>query len=327
MHSKLTLLFSFMFLSPSLLWVANAQANNDKHEPITSNVNEEATFVNLALANIDNGAPYPISTIILAQADTVPSSSVTEKVDAVTSQPTPPPPVHNFSANVTLISQYLYRGLTQSNGRPALQGGIDYNHTSGLYAGIWASSITWIRDSGGYPDASANIELDVYGGLKRSLNSYPDFSYDVGFLRYEYPGHYATGAIKPNTNEIYGALSWKWLTAKYSHSLGNTFGTGDAKGTNYIDLTAAIPVRDDLMLTLHAGRQKFKGQANPATSSNDSLFSYSDYRAELAKSFDNNWQVGIGASFTNAKDAGYLYGNINKNIGKNTGYIFVKKTF
>jgi uncharacterized protein (TIGR02001 family) len=142
-------------------------------------------------------------------------------------------------------------------------------------------------------------------------------------LHYDYPGSYPAGKVKAHTNELYGALNWKWISAKYSYSLGDTFGTGDAKGTYYADLTAAIPVRKDFTLTLHAGRQSYKSK----NGADNSIYSYSDYRIELAKSYENNWQFGIGATNTTAKDVGYNYVNINKNIGRATGYIFAKKTF
>lgn len=61
---------------------------------------------------------------------------------------------HTFTGNLTLASEYLYRGIAQTRGRPALQGGFDYAHASGLYAGLWGSNISWIND--GTPGASAS---------------------------------------------------------------------------------------------------------------------------------------------------------------------------
>ena len=95
-----------------------------------------------------------------------------------------PAPEHTFTGNVTLASEYLYRGIAQTRGKPAIQGGFDYAHSSGLYAGLWASSITWIGDA--VASASAGIEVDVYGGYKGSITE--DFGYDIGVLTYNYPG-------------------------------------------------------------------------------------------------------------------------------------------
>src|SRR5437762_3247023 len=59
-----------------------------------------------------------------------------------------PQPEHTITGNVGLFSQYIFRGLTQTNENPALQGGFDYAHISGLYAGVWGSNISWISDFG-----------------------------------------------------------------------------------------------------------------------------------------------------------------------------------
>ena len=58
-------------------------------------------------------------------------------------------PASDFTAsyNVGLFSQYIFRGLTQTNNKPALQGGFDVNHKSGLYIGGWASNVSWLRDN------------------------------------------------------------------------------------------------------------------------------------------------------------------------------------
>ena len=67
-----------------------------------------------------------------------------------------------LSANVTLASQYRYRGLMQTNNKPAIQGGFDLAHSSGLYLGNWNSSISWLGDSNSA--VSAPVEMDFYGG-------------------------------------------------------------------------------------------------------------------------------------------------------------------
>ncbi len=224
-----------------------------------------------------------------------------------------PAPDHTFAYNVALSSQYLYRGLSQSNYRPALSAGVDYTHASGFYAGVWASSITWLRDFGA---SSSRVEVDTYLGYKQTVG---DFTYDIGFLRYNYPGSVTTGFTRPDTNEIYVAGTFKEYTLKYSHGLSNVFGTADSKNTSYIDLTAAWPVADGLTLTAHVGRQGFKGPAK-------SDASYTDWKLELAKDFGGGISGTIGYSGTNADDV--FYKPATKSfIGKDTGYIFVKYSF
>ena len=84
---------------------------------------------------------------------------------------------HQFSANLTLVSDYLYRGISQTNGHPAMQGGFDYAHKStGLYAGLWTSNI----------DFAESLEIDIYGGISGELAN--GFGWDIGGLYYLYPG-------------------------------------------------------------------------------------------------------------------------------------------
>src|ERR1700674_724106 len=73
-------------------------------------------------------------------------------------------PDNAFTASVALHSEYLFRGLTQTNRRPTLQGGFDYAHSSGFYAGVWASNISWISDAA--PGVSASPESGFYSATK-----------------------------------------------------------------------------------------------------------------------------------------------------------------
>ena len=90
------------------------------------------------------------------------------------------PEVSPITANVTVVNDYRYRGISQSNSKPAIQGGFDYAHESGFYIGNWNSSISWIGDqygnNGGYTgkgntgsSVSGPIEMDFYGGIKKEL--------------------------------------------------------------------------------------------------------------------------------------------------------------
>ena len=103
---------------------------------------------------------------------------------AVMAQAKAPESPHTFTGNVGLFNQYIFRGLTQTDGKPALQGGFDYVHASGFYAGVWGSNISWMTDAS-YAGGSYAIELGTYLGFKMPVG---DFTFDVGFLRYNYPG-------------------------------------------------------------------------------------------------------------------------------------------
>lgn len=217
---------------------------------------------------------------------------------------------HTFTGNVTLASEYLYRGIAQTRGKPALQGGFDYAHSSGLYAGIWGSNISWIGDA--TAGASASLEVDIYGGYKGAITD--DLGFDVGVLTYNYPGSgKPSGNAKPDTTEIYGALSWKWLTVKYSRSTGSLFGwtqpDGDkTKGSGYLELNAAYDMGDGWGISGHVGHQKVKGFSNA---------SYSDYKVGVTKDLGFG-TVGLAYSDTNAKAncaAGDAYCFVNAGSG------------
>ncbi|MBU3693978.1 MAG: hypothetical protein FGM40_04020 [Rhodocyclaceae bacterium] len=183
---------------------------------------------------------------------------------------------HTFTANVGVFSQYIFRGISQTNEDPALQGGFDYAHASGVYLGTWASNISWLQD-GDYYKKGGSAEIDFYGGYKNTLGD-TGVGYDVGLLYYWYPGNNNPASLaNADTLEAYGALSWKWFTAKYSYSLlDRTFGTRNSDGTWYVDLGAAVPLGDTgLTAGAHWGRQHYEGSGN-------GIYSYSDWRVSLA---------------------------------------------
>ncbi|SRR5258706_6105144 len=235
-----------------------------------------------------------------------------------------PAPANTFTANVGIFSQYIFRGLTQTNGKPALQGGFDYAHASGLYAGVWASNVSWISDFNSA--ASASLEMDFYGGYKPTFG---DFFVDVGVLRYQYPRSYphTPGYYTPHTTELYLAGGWKTISLKYSHSLGNTFGVCDAQGTYYLDLTGSWPIGDFYILG-HAGKQKYKGTCNGV---DNDIASYVDYKVEGGWGFAKDWTLAAGYTTTDR------YGKSNtpafytppgkEFIGHDQVYGYIKKTF
>ena len=230
-----------------------------------------------------------------------------------------PEPDFTWAGNVGIFSQYIFRGVSQTNEKPALQGGFDLGHKSGFYAGVWGSNVSWISDS--VPDASASLELDLYGGYKFALPA--DFTGDVGVLYYWYPGSYPSGMIKPNTTELYGALTWQFLTVKYSYSLGDTFGFDTSSGSDYIELNAAYDVIDKVNDTIgkvtlegHVGHQRFKGFGD---------FDYTDWKVGASTDILGT-TVGIFVTGTDAEES--LYTNrYGRNIADTQFVGYIKKTF
>lgn len=230
-----------------------------------------------------------------------------------------PTPDNVVTTNVNLVSNYVYRGISQTGGKPAIQGGLDYSHVSGFYAGMWGSNISWLSDEGAAVNAS--LELDTYFGFKNSFAT--DYSYDVGFLRYNYPGSYIPPATTGDTNEIYGLIGWKWLTAKYSRSLGATFGVPNASGTSYIDLSANYAIPDTTYtLGAHYGKQKYSGTTV------DTAATYSDYKLSVAKDLGTGYGVSLAYTKTNAPTgAGSFYYIQNKDLGKGAAILALSRTF
>lgn len=229
----------------------------------------------------------------------------------------------SVSANVTMASQYVYRGIAQSAGRPAIQGGFDYDAGNGIYLGTWGSSISWIGDTG--LATGAGMEWDIYGGYKGSINS--DLGYNVGVLTYNYPRKELTaGLADPNTVEVYGALSYKWITAKYSVTTGNLFGTtqtdgSKASGTGYLDLSASYDMGNGLSLGAHYGHQSVKGNSDA---------SYSDYNVSVSKEVGKAGTVALLLTGTDAKDncaTGEFYCWGGYSAGKSTAVLSFSKSF
>lgn len=210
-----------------------------------------------------------------------------------------------LSFNVGAVSDYRYRGMSQTRAKPALQGGLDYS-AGGFYAGAWGSTIKWIKDAGG----KADVELDLYGGYK--FEPVKDVTVDLGVLTYQYPGHKA--APSPNTTEVYGAVTYGALTAKYSHATSNLFGFANSSGSGYFDLSAGFEVAG-VTVTPHIGYQKVKNVAGA---------SYVDYALALSKDF--NGLVVSGTIVGTDTDA-YVSPVNGKNLGKTTLVLGLKYSF
>ena len=201
--------------------------------------------------------------------------------------------------NVGAVTDYRYRGISQTRLKPAVQGGVDFT-SGGLYLGAWASSIKWVEDFGG----DASVEIDLYGGYKGDIIK-DTLTYDVGVLTYQYPGNKLkpiTGA-DADTTEIYGALTYGPATLKYSHAVTNLFGFSDSKNSYYLDLSAGFDIGSGLTLTPHIGYQKVK---------NVSGASYTDYSLAISKDF-NGLVPSLAIVGT---DNDNYRGPNNKNLGK-----------
>lgn len=167
------------------------------------------------------------------------------------------------SGNVTLATDYAFRGISQTNENPAIQGGFDVTGETGLYAGVWASNVAF----------DGSIEMDVYAGYGGSLTE--TVSYDVGVLRYEYPDDEQGGAPESTFNEFYGSVSFKGLTVGVAYSQ-DFFLESDKATYWYLDYELSLP--SEFGLTLHYGDQSIDDNAAFGTPN------YSDYSVAVSRS-------------------------------------------
>lgn len=225
------------------------------------------------------------------------------------------------SGNLSLTSDYVFRGVSQSNQRPALQGGIELSAAGGAYAGAWGSSISWLSDlSTTTAPVSSSIELDAYAGYRGKLAD--AVAFDVGAQYYAYPGDFPSAFNRADTFELYAgvtvAASEKLgVGAKYSLATTDLFGYANSRGSGYLDLSATCAIAPGWALAAHAGRQWIEG--------NDA-FEYSDWKLGVTRSFGNGASLGLAWSGTDADDA--LYTNPHGNrIARDTIALTLAKAF
>ena len=241
--------------------------------------------------------------------------------------PAPPEPDWTFTGNLGLYSQYIFRGISQTNEKPAVQGGFDLGHKSGFYVGTWASNVSWLEDFGLYNRSS--LEWDFYGGFKQNFGD-SDWFWDVGTLYYYYPGKKNPGVYSANTWELYGAIGWKWITFKGSYSLQDYFGLRPdgqkSDGTYYLELNGAYPFADTgFALVGHFGALRVRHDPAGPNSLN-----YEDWRAGVTYTVPEGVLKGVefGAYYSgnNAESAPYT-DLTGYDTSKDRGVIYVKKTF
>lgn len=172
---------------------------------------------------------------------------------------------HSVSGNLSLVSDYAFRGVSQTIAAPAIQGGFDYSHASGFYLGTWASNVSdYLYDS--------NMEWDFYGGYNWKVNE--DFSINVGGLYYYYPN---AEAFDPDTFEVYAGATWKWFNAKASYATTDLFGLPNSDGSMYYEVNFSYPLPMDINFTAHHGWTEVANYSDPV-----------DYR---------DWKIGISKEF------------------------------
>lgn len=172
-----------------------------------------------------------------------------------------------LSGDVTFASDYAFRGISQTEEAPALQGGLSLSTASGFYASVWGSNVDFL--------AEGTLELDVMLGWSGAIND--DWSTDVGIMRYGYPNAEIDGS---NFYELYGSLSYKDLTFGLAYSDDYYANSGNFI---YVYANYTYALSDNLSLDLHVGQNEY----------DDSSASYLDWSIGLSTEV-----LGAGVSLT-----------------------------
>lgn len=226
----------------------------------------------------------------------------------------------SFTGNAGLFSDYRFRGISQTDERPAFQGGFDIAHASGLYVGNWNSNI----DSDFF--GGANLEMDFYGGFKGAAG---DFGYDIGVLHYYYPNSDRELPAKIKNTEIYVGGSFGPVGLKVFYPISDFFSAednfegGDAAGSYYVDLSGAYDLGAGLGLTAHVGYQKLKGAAKLTEEDGNVTSSYVDWKLGVTYTFENGFVAGLAYIDTNRQ---YL-GASGRKISDSTALLSLGKAF
>jgi len=244
---------------------------------------------------------------------------------AVLAQAKAPEPDYTLSYNAGVVSDYRYRGISQTRLKPAVQAGADFAHKSGFYLGTWGSTIKWIKDNSVYgttpTPVKGPVELDLYGGYKGAVGA---LGYDAGVLRYQYVGNTlektdaGNAYANANTTEVYLGLTYGVATFKYSRSTTNLFGYLNSKGSEYYDLSATFDLGNGFSVTPHVGHQYV---------AKTSIASYTDYSVTLAKDLGNGVSLTAAVVGTDADKGNYANPVNGKFMGKSGVVLGAKYSF
>ena len=188
--------------------------------------------------------------------------------------------LENFSGSVALTNDYVFRGISQTDEDPAIQGSFDYGHPSGFYLGVWASNVDESISKG-------NVEMDLYIGYAREL--FEDFSFDISAIYYYYPG----GGDGPEPDFIEGHLGLGYTFSDMA--LTPTLGVGyyyspdffgEDGNAHYVNGTLGLTLPYGFNLSGELGYQDVEGDkttGNGLGKEGGNGFDYTHWRIGLSK--------------------------------------------
>lgn len=221
------------------------------------------------------------------------------------------PPLYN--ASVSLLSDYLWRGQSQTWGKPALQFSLEASHTAGIYTGFFASNVSsqWVP--------GAQLETDWYAGVRDKLpGKLAEIGYDLNLNYAYFPGGnfnktgFSLPSSSPNTLEISLAANYQWLTVKTGRVLGKFYGwdtgnsspgsfagdakagvTGNTQGSYFLEANASQDIAANWNLTGQIGHQSIK---------NSTGLSWHYYKIGLNHNM-NNWLTSLTCTASSEPNA------------------------
>ncbi len=255
------------------------------------------------------------SLLLVAVLGTLASSQAVMAAEAAAATPT-----WTFPTSVSLVSDYIWRGQSQTWGNPAVQAGIEADHVSGAYVGFWGSNVSshWLPN--------ANVEMDFSAGFRNTFAT--DFKYDIGGTYIYYPDadfNKATNGVtyrssKLNSFELYAGLGWKWFGVKAGYMPTKFYGwstnnsapypgspadagfagdtnagvTGNTNGSYYYSASASYDFPMGINIAGEVGRQ---------TVASSTGLDWTWYKIGATKSLDGGWALNAFYTGTSGSDA------------------------
>jgi uncharacterized protein (TIGR02001 family) len=198
------------------------------------------------------------------------------------------------TGNVAAFSNYLFRGITQTGDEAAVQGGLDYAHASGAYAGVWASNT-----------AFDSYETDLYAGFAGKVG---EVAYDVGYIFYGY-----RDATKANFSEVYAGVTLSGLGLKLYYS--PEFGASEDEAF-YVTANYPFALSDTLSLTPQIG-YSFGDGVETGITLTEGEDTYLDYSLTLSKTLEGGYTFSAAVAANSEDDI----------LGKEKFFVGLKKSF
>lgn len=189
-----------------------------------------------------------------------------------------------FGLSLTLTSDYVWRGVSQTLGDPAIQGSVDYEHDSGFYAGVWASNVDFFDEDepGADPDDDdgADVEIDYTLGFAGEFEN--GLGWDVGVIFYTFPG--ADDDLLDDSEEVYLGVSYELFSATVYHDFDND--------TTYLEGGVSVELPADFTLGGRVGYFDL-----------DEGEDYADFQVSLSRTLGEHWEVDLSYTDTDMSDS------------------------